>query len=137
MYISNVEKCENLRIGIDYIYSVNKLGTQSYISSVLNENLRRFINLTLTHDAICVHKVMALLCYYYLPPCGNATNPQSPSSICSEECSYVQQQHCSSTWQVAALMFSNLGQTLECDDTSRLLYPLPNCCTGVGFLTTG
>jgi hypothetical protein len=30
-------------------------------------------------------------------------------------------------------VFDNLDPFLTCDDTSQLLFPLPNCCTGAGI----
>ena len=76
------------------------------------------------------------MCRYYLPPCGNfeLTHTLPPSSICQEECSQVQSE-CHETWQTAAVLLTPYP-FINCDDTSRLLFPLPNCCTGAG-ITSG
>ena len=133
VYTSPTEVCsDSLRLGIDYVYTASGLGTQSSISETLNNDLasaREFIS---THDEDCIELVLQLVCAYYLPSCGNATHPHSPSSICQEECTYVQQS-CLATWQAAGLAFRSMEPFLSCDDTSHLLHPISHCCTGAGI----
>ena len=118
--------------GIDYVYSSNRLGTQSYISSILNDNFEHFRQLTASFPTNCINHVLRLICLYYLPPCGTATQLQSPSSICQEECIHIQDT-CHATWQAAMLVFNNIDPFLTCEDTGKILFPLPNCCTGAGI----
>ena len=133
VYTSPTDVCsDSLRLGIDYVYTASGLGTQSNISETLNKDLasaRAFIS---THDEDCIELVLQLVCAYYLPSCGNATHPHSPSSICQEECTYVQQS-CLATWQAAGLAFRSMEPFLSCDDTSHLLHPISHCCTGAGI----
>ena len=134
MYISRADVCEGmLRLGIDYVYSSHRLGTQSSISQVLNDNVGTVRDIISTHSKECVRQVFQLLCSYYLPSCGNATHTESPSSICEEECVYVQET-CRGTWQAIVLVFNDLDPFLICEDTSQLIFPLPNCCTGAGII---
>ena len=133
MYTSPTEVCaDTLKLGIDYTYVVHRLGTQSSISEALSENIASARALIATHDTECISQVLRLVCAYYLPSCGNATHSHAPSSICQEECSHVHEV-CTATWQAVALAFRNIGPFLSCDDTSHLLHPVPNCCTGAGI----
>ena len=111
------EVCNNvLRFGIDYIYISHVHGSQTAIT-------------TLLHNKVLVFRV---ICHYYLPQCGNFThNPLLPSSLCQEVCAHVQTV-CKETWEAAALAFVN-DSFIDCNDTSKLLFPLPNCCTGAGI----
>ena len=133
MYTAETQVCKDvLRLGVDYVYISNKLENQSSISKALNANIDNARDLIATHTQECVNQVFRLLCLYYLPGCGNATNIHSPTSICQEECSHVQET-CAPTWQAAMLAFNDIEPSLMCEDTSQLLYPLPNCCTGAGI----
>ena len=114
------------------MYVSNKLENQSSISKALNRNIDNARDLIATHSQECVNQVFRLLCLYYLPECGNATNIHSPTSICQEQCSHVKET-CAPTWQAAMLAFNDIEPSLMCEDTSQLLYPLPNCCTGAGI----
>lgn len=132
MYAAETAVCEDfLRLGTDYVYVSNTLGTQSSISEYLNDNIETARNLIAIHSEECLEQVFRLLCFYYLPPCGNATHLQSPSSICQEECLHVQET-CSATWEAVTLAFTRLEPVLNCSDTSNIIFPLPNCCTGAG-----
>ena len=126
--------CEGiLRLGTDYVYVSNTLGTQSSIAQLLNRNIETAKDIIATHDVDCLELVSRLICSYYLPLCGNATHLQSPSSICKEECSHVQET-CSATWQAIMLAFDDLDPFLDCEDTSRIIFPLPSCCNGAGIV---
>ena len=126
--------CEGiLRLGTDYVYVSNTLGTQSSIAQLLNRNIETAKDIIATHDVDCLELVSRLICSYYLPLCGNATHLQSPSSICKEECSHVQET-CSATWQAVMLAFDDLDPFLDCEDTSRIIFPLPSCCNGAGIV---
>ena len=136
-YTGGVEVCNGvLRPALDYIYIPNNHGTQSNISTILNSKIQGSHQFFANHDKFCVDQVFRVMCRYYLPPCGNfeLTHTLPPSSICQKECSQVQTE-CHETWQTAAVLLTPYP-FINCDDTSRLLFPLPNCCTGAG-ITTG
>ena len=133
MYTSVTSVCADvLRLGIDYIYISSRLGPQNSVSATLNKNIENAGELLSTHDEECMRLILRLICAYYFPPCGNATHPHPPSSICHEECVFVQER-CPATWQAAALAMKNLEPFLSCKRPSQLLHPLPNCCTGAGI----
>ena len=123
-----------MRPALDHVYITKSHGTQSNISTILNSKIQRSHEAFATHDKDCVDQVFRVMCRYYLSPCGNFTHPLPPSSICQEECSQVQSQ-CQETWQTAKTLLSPYP-FINCDDTSELLFPLPNCCTGAGIMTT-
>ena len=121
-----------LRVGLDNVYISNRLrGNQSSISANLNNLILAMEDIITTHDKECVEQVYRVICHYYLPPCGNITYTQSPSSLCQEECVHVEES-CQATWQAAELVFTD-PPFIDCEDTSQLLSPLPNCCTGAGI----
>ena len=127
-----------VRLGVDFVYISNSRGSQSDITTLLNDKIKNVENLFAIHDDECVKMVFTVLCKYYLPPCGNITLSLPPFSLCQEECAYVQSK-CEATWTTASLAFSDdTDQFIDCADTSKLLFPLPNCCTGAGIeLPTG
>ena len=135
-YTGGVEVCDGvLTFGLDLIYIPKSYGTQSNISTILNIKTQRLHELSATHGKDCVDQVFRATCRYYLPPCGNFTHSLPPSSICQEECSQVQSK-CQETWQTARALLTPYP-FINCDDTSQLLFPLPNCCTGAGKPTKG
>ena len=83
------------------------------------------------HSVNCVEQVYRVICHYYLPPCGNTTHTLPPSSLCQEECLYVEKS-CQAMWQAAQIVFTD-PPFIDCEATSKLLFPLPNCCTGGGI----
>ena len=128
MYKSETDVCDGIvRPDVDYVYASFRLGDQSTIAQLLNENVKNIT--TLTHTEYCVKEVFRVLCYFYLPPCGDSTHLAPPPSICQEECHTVQKE-CNTTWNT---VFKNLDPILDCSDTSMLLFPVPHCCTGAGL----
>ena len=106
---------------------------KSTIINQLNENLKDVDTLIDDHNEDCVKKVFRVLCRYYLPPCGNSTHPVPPSSICQEECQMVQKK-CNRTWETVLFVFKDIPlPTIQCNDTSRLLFPVPHCCSDGGL----
>ena len=120
-----------MRPALDHIYIARSHGTQSNISTILNSKIQISNELFATHDKDCVKQVFRVMCHYYLPPCGNFTHPLPPTSICQGECSQVQSK-CQETWQTAKALITPYP-FINCDDTSQLLFPVPNCCTGAGI----
>lgn len=116
---------------MDFIYISHSRGSQSDIATLLNDKIETVSVLFATHDRECVDHVFRVICHYFFPPCGNITHTLPPHSLCQEECVHVQST-CGATWQAAELAFG-LDPFINCNDTSRLLFPLPNCCTGAGI----
>ena len=128
MYKSETVVCDGIvRPDVDYVYASFRLGDQSTIAQLLNENVNNIT--TPTHTEYCMKEVFRVLCYFYLPPCGDSTHQAPPSSICQEEC-YMVQKECNTTWNT---VFKNLDPIIECSDTSMLLFPVPHCCTDAGL----
>ena len=126
--------CENVRnIGTDFVYISHKLaGNQSSTVTVLNEKLEKAKLAFSSQEKSCIDLVLKIACHYYLPSCGTLTDYHPPNSVCEEECEYVKSE-CSQIWYTALLAFEIPLSFISCDDTSKLLYPLPNCCTGAGI----
>ena len=135
VYSSQAEVCTGiLTRGVDFVYISNRLdGTQDKISQLLNDKIKDLEDIIATHDKDCVDLVFSVVCYYYLPTCGNFTHPLPPSSLCQEECLHVQN-NCPATWQAAKIAFTD-PPFIDCGDTTELLFPLPNCCTGANILS--
>ena len=133
VYTSETTICNNvLRSGIDYVYAKSKLGNQDAISNLLNEKTKNLKSLISDHTEDCVKQVFRVFCHFYLPPCGNSTHPLPPSSICQEKCHMVQN-NCIKTWVALLLAFKDINPIIQCNDTSRLLFPVPHCCTDAGL----
>ena len=133
MYKSETEVCADVvRLDIDHVYARSRLGDQNTIAQLLNKKLTRVENIIADHDGNCVKQVLRVLCHFYLPPCGNATHPTPPSSICQRECQMVQEK-CEKTWEAVLLAFAGVTPVINCNDTSSLLFPVPHCCTGAGL----
>ena len=133
MYTADTSVCSgSVKRGIDYVYARSRLGNQSTIAQLLNKNVREIESVIDDHDKGCVNLVYRLLCQFYLPSCGNSTHPVRPSSICQKECDMVRKE-CSDTWDVVMLAFKSVSPTVDCTDTSNLLFPVAHCCTGAGL----
>ena len=130
MYKSGVAICDGvLQLGIDAVYARSRLGDQGTIAALLNQNIGQIQVDTAGHSSTCVQQVFRALCYYYLTPCGDSSHPSPPSSLCPEECEMVQEK-CQPTWDAVLLSLGNIDPPIDCNDTSRLLFPVPHCCTG-------
>ena len=111
----------------DYVFIATTHGSQKYISTFLEESVLITHNIILENGGIsCRDLIYRIICNYYLSPCGTEI---PPSSICPEDCFAVQME-CPVAWKIAKLGFKEF---ISCDDTSALLFPLPNCCTGLGI----
>ena len=132
VYETHTDICDGfLSAGIDSVYAKSSIGTQQTIAELLNEKEKLLEAVIFTHDEECVKQVYRVFCHYYLPPCGNITHPAPPSSICQEECQMVQNK-CQRTWDLA-VHFIDIEPLINCSDTSKLLLPLPHCCTTFGI----
>ena len=132
-YIWESDICTgSLKIGVDLVYTKLELGIQSTISDKLNKRKQYVETIIGDHDEDCVKQVYKVFCHYYLPPCGNITHPAPPSSICQEECQMVQDK-CQRTWDALQLAFKDIEPVIDCSETSKFLFPVPQCCTGAGI----
>ena len=80
----------------------------------------------------CNKKINRMICHYYIPPCGNSTLFVPPTSVCSDACEQLKQT-CSYQWRV----FQNTVNKqwfdpLTCNDTGKILDPLPYSCSNIG-----
>ena len=114
---------------IDNVFIAATHGTQQNISTFLEENVLTTL-ISRSDGALCHAQIYQIICKYYLSPCGTVSSPLPPSSICSEHCSAVKEE-CPAAWEAAQLGLKQYN-FISCDDTSAFLFPLPNCCTGVG-----
>lgn len=88
----------------------------------------------------CYDPALRILRHYFLPPCGNSTVLEPPTSVCMETCNYLQN-ICPSEWNKVVTHFDELepklrrfGATfINCSDTGKYLNPLPYCCSNVGI----
>ena len=132
VYQAYAEVCEGvLRQGVDFVYAKSSLGNQTVIAEFLNKEIR---DIESGDDEDCIKMMYRVLCHYYLPPCGNSTHPAPPSSICQEECRMVQDK-CKDTWDTALLLLhiGDIKPVIDCTDTSKIIFPVPHCCTGAGL----
>ena len=130
VYESEIEMCNGvMRLDIDCVYVSLKLGNQSIIAKRLNREIKDVVSLIADHEEHCVKQVFRVFCHFYLPTCGNITHLAPPSSICQEECQMVQQE-CQPTWDTVLVALKTIPHIIDCTDTSKLLFPVPHCCTG-------
>ena len=127
-YSGGVEICNDIHsAGVDYVFVSKSMGSQEYIAQILRSNIRQ----SLLADSNCRRLLFLIVCNYYLPSCGTKGLIVPPSSICPEEC-YMVMDECETEWDAVQLGLQH-QRFINCSDTSSLLYPLPNCCTGVGI----
>ena len=113
----------------NYVFIAAAHGSQNNISTFLEDNV--LTALIFNDGIICRDNIYRIICNYYLSPCGTEI---PPSSICPEDCSTVQM-NCPLAWEAAELGLKEYN-FIDCNDTSSFLFPLPNCCTGVGIQIT-
>ena len=88
----------------------------------------------------CYDVARRMICHFYLPPCGNSTVFELPTSVCKEACHAVES-ICGEEWDNVSRMFEQehaalelVGQTfIDCDDPGRHLNPIPYECTDLGI----
>ena len=126
-YRGGAEICNGvLSSGVDYVFISKSHGSQENISQFLAT-----IPHSLLIDDYCREQVYKIVCNYYFIPCGSDGSELPPSSICPEECSMIEST-CPVEWDALKLSLRDHA-FIDCNDTSALLFPLPNCCTGVGI----
>ena len=134
-YKGETEVCDEvLTAGVDYVFITRAHHTQGNVTAFIKENILSAL-ISTSGSSHCKQLIYRMICKYYLIPCGTETNQLPPSTICPEECSAVQAE-CGPAWDAASLGLKGY-QFISCEDTSALVFPLPNCCTGARQTDTG
>ena len=81
----------------------------------------------------CYDAARRIICHFYLPPCGNSTIFELPTSVCKETC-YAVQDMCGEEWENVVSMFEQRATFIECEDTGKHLNPLLYNCSDLGIL---
>ena len=81
----------------------------------------------------CTELIAQAICYYFFAPCGSDDEVYRPTSVCSEECLYVEEA-CEGPWNAFRnlLQDSSLG-AMNCSATNKRLGYLSPCCIGAGI----
>ena len=87
------------------------------------------------HLQKCSDVARQVFCHYYLPPCGNSSVFELPTSICRETCQILQET-CGEDWDIAITAFQQnpfvIREEIDfivCEDPGKPLSPLPYSCT--------
>ena len=88
----------------------------------------------------CLDEARAILCHYFLPPCGNETVFEPPSSVCEETCDYLRYL-CPEEFEALMEYFRSrehilgrLGVTMiNCSNTGEYIAPLDHCCSDLNI----
>ena len=133
-YTGGIEACNDVfTAGVDYVFIAAHWASENETSMTLEQAIPKQLKLISHSDAsFCYDQLNTLICKYYLSPCGTESSQILPRSICSEDC-YAVQRDCPTAWDAVQQGFDNF---INCNDTSALFFPLPNCCTGVGSRNT-
>ena len=122
--------------GVDFVYVP---------SDRLNGNIHNLLDslnrvTLLIENAIegCI-PALQVFCHVSLPPCGDLSIFEPPTSVCEEVCRYIVRL-CPEQWQemmdlieVSRRTGSGTGLSLiNCSNTGEHLEPLPHCCSYAG-----
>ena len=119
--------------GVDYVFTAAHWASQNETSMTLQHAIPKQLRLISQSDAsFCYDHLITLICKYYLSPCGTELHQIPPHSICTDDC-YAVQRDCPTAWEAIQQGFEKF---INCSNTSALLFPVPNCCTGVGSHNT-
>ena len=123
--------CDDLlQQGVDYVYI-----PYTEEGGDLRSYLNTFANLNLVFKIIpdrCKREATLILCHSFLPPCGNSTVYEPPTSICEDDCNYVRDL-CPVEYLGAAEYFrQQRNYSFTCSNTGEFLDTLPHCCSDVG-----
>lgn len=86
----------------------------------------------------CHDPAIQVLCHYFLPPCGNRTVFEAPTSVCTKTCNFLHK-ICPSAWEKVMAYFETnsfwlrrSGLTfINCSNTGQYLDPVPHCCSDI------
>ena len=117
----------------DFVYVTQERMSQMEIANELSM-IESALSLA---SASCQELVLRVVCHYYFIPCGRNGTQFPPTSICSEECSFVQS-NCLSVFNAIEVILDDTGMDfIDCTNPASVLNPLPSCCTGVGVVIPG
>ena len=123
--------------GVDHVYISNRRrggNFDQYLSYVEDSGL--VLNVI---PERCIDPALRVLCHFFLPPCGNSTFFEPPTSVCMEACNYLAE-ICPFEWEQVVAYFEvndywlrpNGLTFINCSNTGEYLDPLPHCCSDVG-----
>ena len=123
--------------GVDYVYIPYERIGGSF--SMFMRNIVRFGPQLLASLESCYETARRVICHFYLPPCGNSTHFQPPTSVCGNTCHQLRDL-CPTEWDRVVETFEQNRIILEvdgflfidCEDTGQYLSPLPYCCSKAG-----
>ena len=126
--------------GVDYVYIPYQRIGGSF--SKFMANVVKFGPQLLSSLESCYETARRVICHFYLPPCGNSTHFQPPTSVCSDTCKQLRDL-CPTEWDSVVQTFEQNRIILEvdgllfidCEDTGQYLSPLPHCCSKAGVNT--
>ena len=122
------------QVDVDYVFVLKQHVSQKLVSEILNNSIPTSLKPNF-HSGLsfCLEGIFRILCNYYLSPCGNATFQIYPSSVCPDECSFIENE-CPEEWNTLELELRLEDKDfIKCDDTNALLFPLRSCCRDVGL----
>lgn len=102
-----------------------------------------FQDTQLTFDLVpeeCVDEARVILCHYFLPPCGNITVFEPPTSVCEDVCEYLRSL-CPTEFELVEAYFEQRADLLtqygltmiNCSDTGEYLNELDHCCSDLSI----
>ena len=123
--------------GVDYVYIPYRRQNGIY-----SELIAVAENAAIIRGGIpdrCLDPAIRVFCHYYLPPCGNTTLFEPPTSVCMEVCNYLRDL-CPLEWERVVAFFEESDATfrpegltfINCSNTGEYLDPLPYCCSDTG-----
>ena len=126
--------CDDLyEIGVDYVY-VPKNRVHGRFSRLISDIAAVYGTHLLTIEK-CYEPARRVLCHFFLPPCGNVTVFQPPTTVCPEQCKLIGEL-CPTEWAKVVHLFSTYDIGLSEDglqliDCNKHLSPLPYCCSDI------
>ena len=130
--------CDDLYTpGVDHVYISNQRSDGNFDQYLYFVEESRIV-----FDVIperCIDPAQRVLCHFFLPPCGNSTFFEPPTSVCMEACNYLAE-ICPFQWEQVVAYFEENDYRLRpdgltfinCSNTGEFLDPLPYCCSDVG-----
>ena len=122
---------------VDYVYVPNTRHRGRY--SRLRTDIAAYGELLLAGLDNC-NVARRVICHFYLPPCGNSTHFELPTSVCKDTCHQVEKM-CEREWESVVAVFKQNrialereGMTfIECEDPGRHLNPIPYQCSDLNI----
>ena len=83
----------------------------------------------------CTNTLIKWLCHYYLPPCGNSSHYEAPTSVCPGVCELYSNNCKVLLENVDQRLEKNTGNNLNC--SISILDPIPHPCSNLGLHIPG